>query len=585
MQDCSLTRTAGRVSRLAVFSRKTVLVILFMLVLISLAVRYPLVEHERFQTDSYTMHILSKSIVDNGYARWTLHPLSYIGYYPLSYPSGVPFLLAEVSSMTGASVEVSILLMNMALAVLFCLSVFMLCRLFIMRDEYVLLATFFGILGSRFVDTTYWDGSARGPLVVIMVLLVFVAFQSSSPQQRKLIAVAALLAIGCFSMHHMAILLLLFGLGYLFAVLQIHYLVTRVRTKKRFAVATWNLGVAVLVSIIAFGFLGYLMDITLMGLQKTSLFDLEPPALSIVLNMGVTYTNQIGFILVFAVLGLPALIARSRLSVQTLFPITVSIAFIPMLGNSIYVSMILAPFISILGVSWLAMRIRSAKVKKSMAIVLAFLIVTSIALPLWSSARWNEREYLSGEKVEVDSRLFSDATYLTAAYDREYAACNVKITMVQLAANSDMRFLSSGLQLVIAGEVESEDVRNNISWSSAPFPRNLYVWFEYEGEGTVDFYVQNLMIIGLSFITTEGMIQNQAREYFSDKQRLLVTIDNNHETSYVSDYGIHNSAFARQLESATWPSNSPTYGSYSEFESYALYKSGRSTFYLVELPI
>lgn len=569
---------------MARFSRKTVLILLVLFVLISIAVRYPLVEHERFQTDSYTMHIFSKSIVDNGYARWTFHPLSYVGYYPLSYPTGVPVLLAEIAVMTDTSVELSILLMNMALAIMFCFSVFVLCRLFLMRAEFVLLATFLGILGARFVDTTYWDGSARGPLVVLVILFLFVAFHATSSRQRRLIIIGALLVVGCFSVHHMAILLLLFGLGYLFAVLQVHYLMRRTRIRKRLAIASWNVGVAVAVSVVAFGFLGYIMDVTLMGLQKTSLFDLDPPALSIILNMGVSYTNQIGFILVFAVLGLPALLRRYRLSVHTLFPVTVSIAFIPMLGNSIYVSMILGPFIAILGVSWLATKMRFSKAKKSIAVILVFLIVSSIALPLWSSARWNDREYLSGDKVEVDSVLYADATYAKSAYGEQQAISNVKFTQFQLAANSDLRFLASGLHLVIIGEVDSEDVRNNITWSSAPFPRNLYVWYEYKGETSADFYVQYLMIVGLAFITAQGPIQSHAREYFLGHQKLVVAMDNNHPAAYVSDYGIHGASFADQLESAKWLSNQPT-GSYSEFESYVLYKSGRSTFYLVNLPI
>jgi hypothetical protein len=91
-------------------SKKVVLLFLAVLILLSIAVRYPLVEHERFQTDSYTIHYFAKSIVDNGYARWTFHALSYLGYYPISYPSGSAFFLAEFSSVTGMELESSILL-------------------------------------------------------------------------------------------------------------------------------------------------------------------------------------------------------------------------------------------------------------------------------------------------------------------------------------------------------------------------------------------------------------------------------------------------------------------------------------------
>ena len=167
--------------RLAKFGKTPVLLILVALVLITIIMRYPLVEHEREQTDSYFIHALSESIVDNSYAKWTFNPLSYFGYYPISYPSGVPFLLSETSMLTGMSIESSILLTNMILATLFCLVIFALARHFIRRPEFVLVAVFCAILAARFVDTTYWNASARGFEVVLVTLLIMVLFQSSKP--------------------------------------------------------------------------------------------------------------------------------------------------------------------------------------------------------------------------------------------------------------------------------------------------------------------------------------------------------------------------------------------------------------------
>jgi type IV secretory pathway VirB3-like protein len=148
---------------LAVVSKRTLILLLGALLLLSIVVRYPLVEHERYQTDSYTIHNLSKSILDFGQAKWIFNPLSYFGLYPLSYPTGVPLVLAELSVATGVSVEFAILLSNMMFGLLFCLGVFLLSRQLIGRSDYVLLATFFAVLSARFVDTTYWNGSARGP--------------------------------------------------------------------------------------------------------------------------------------------------------------------------------------------------------------------------------------------------------------------------------------------------------------------------------------------------------------------------------------------------------------------------------------
>ncbi|MCU0852471.1 MAG: hypothetical protein MUC90_04340 [Thermoplasmata archaeon] len=168
------------------FGRRTVLLLLAVLLLISIGLRYPLVEHERYQTDSYYIHWLARTITDDGQAEWTLNPLSYVGYYPLSYPSGAPFLVAEVSVLTGTGIEFSILLISMLLGVMLCLGVFVMARSFLARDQFVILATLLAILGPRFLDTTYWDASARGPMVVLVVLTVFSFFRAEQMGQKSL---------------------------------------------------------------------------------------------------------------------------------------------------------------------------------------------------------------------------------------------------------------------------------------------------------------------------------------------------------------------------------------------------------------
>src|SRR5512136_1042832 len=109
---------------LSVMSRRTIVLLLIALSIGAVALRYPFVDHERSQSDSYFIHTLAQSIVHNGQAVWTFHPLSYFGYYPVSYPSGMPFVLSEFSILTGLSVEVVTLLSGMLVGVLMCLASF-----------------------------------------------------------------------------------------------------------------------------------------------------------------------------------------------------------------------------------------------------------------------------------------------------------------------------------------------------------------------------------------------------------------------------------------------------------------------------
>jgi hypothetical protein len=566
-------------------SKRTVLLLLGAFILLSIAVRYPLVEHERFQTDSYTIHYFAKAITDDGYAVWTFNTLSYFGYYPFSYPSGVPFFMAELSSMTGMSVELSILVADWGFAAIFCLGVFVLARQFISRPECALLATLFTLLGARFVDTTYWDGSARGPLVVLITLAVFALFRSVSRRQNKLFIVAALLGVGCFATHHMAVFLVIFGLGYVLAAFQSQFVLRKAGTHKRTVAAIWTIATAASIAIITFPFFDYFGDMAVMNLQRSSLFDIKPVYLSVVLNMAVSYTNQIGFILLFAVAAIPGIFRESKFSVKSLFPLTLAVAFIPLYGNTLYVSMILAPFIAVLGTIWISRWYRSARKKTNVVVVISLLLAVSVFVPIWSSARWNQRAYLSGDTVEVDGRFFSDAAYLRVNYPEDYAICNSNTMCIQLAATSGTHFLSSGIASAINGDITNEDVARNVTWSSDPFPTNLYTWFGYGQDGReppVDYYVREVMMYGVS-VVTGGTIGRAAQDYFHTHSRLLVAIDNTHPNEFSWMYSVEGSKLTDQLKQASWSSNKLPVRDY-DLPSYIVYESGRITLYAVQLP-
>ena len=568
---------------MAFLSKKTVLLLLAVLLLLSIVVHYPLVEHERAQTDSYFIHRLSQSIVDNGYAKWTFHPLSYLGYYPFSYPSGVPFLLAELSSMTGLSVEVAILVSNIAFALLFCLGVFVLSRQFIRRSEYVLLATFFALLGPRLVDTSYWVGSARGPVVVLMTLFVFVSFRGAFLRQNMLFFIAILFGFACFVTHHMAVLLVVFGVGYLLAALHSHYILRHVGAKKRTVAVVGIATMAVVIALAAFSYLGFFRDLVSMNLERSPYFAVDPPALSMFLNLAVIYTNQIGFILVIAVLGIPQILGKSRLSIETFFPLTILLSFIPLLGNSLYVSMLLTPFVAMFGVFWLAWIHQHSKRKVCVLLVLGILMGASLVHPFWSSQRWNSDAYLSGDMVETDNRMFSDARYLASVTQGVFAISNTNTMSLELSAISGVDFLGSGLFLVLNGDVASRDVHDNITWSTAKFPTNFYVWFEYRNEPNVDSYVLGLMTTGL-LSTSSPFNSLEAGNFFSSHPKLLIIVDNNRPSNFIDQYSILSAKLLVQVRNAQWQKNSSP-ADYSPLPSYAIYQSERITMFAVELPL
>jgi hypothetical protein len=554
--------------------KRTVFLTLLSIMLIAIAVRYPLVDHERNQTDSYFIHRLSYSIVDSGYAKWTFSAFSYVGLYPFSYPSGMPFLIAEVSSLTGLNIESCILLTDFVVASVFCLACFVLARQFLRRPEYVLLATLLVTLGPRFVDTSYWGASARGPFVVLFILVVFVSFRAFAMGQNRLFILAGILAFGCFAMHHMAVLLVLFGAGYLLAAFETYYFLERFSLHRRRMAVAFNVvsGLALVVFVVGFSGRFGIPDFT--SFERTSLLDINPTALSIILNMAASYTNQIGFILLFALIGIPSLFRGSRFSFESLFPLAVLIVFIPVLGSALYVSMLLAPFVAILGSMWIAKLLASSRRRLAVLSVIVLLIISSAVLPIWSTQRWSEKEYLGGKTVSVDDQVYNDASYLRVDFEGTDAISNIGTTTSELAAIGHVTFLGSGVSMVLSGDVTREDIVRNLTWSADPFPKNLYVWFEYPQQPSVDFFVLGLMITGVSFIAGNHTSQS---EYYLNHPKLVVVVDSLRPSEYVDLYSISHANLPTEILRSTTDAN-------RQFSSYECYQSAGLTLYLVQLP-
>ncbi len=561
------------------FSRKTILLLLLTLILVAVVVRYPLVQHERFQTDSYFIHYLAKSIGDEGFARWTFHPLSYFGYYPVSYPSGMPFVLAELSELTGLSVEVSVLVADMMLGGLFVLVVFCLSREFLERPEYALLAAFFVTVGPRFVDTTYWDGSARGPVVVLMTLLVLLALRASSSSQNRLLVLAGLICFGCVSVHHMAVLIVLYGFGFVVAVIGVRYVRMMKGTRIRHLAVASFLGACTLVALSVLSYFGMLAISISRTFGDQGFFAIESALLTTLLNMGVSYTHQIGFVLLLAVAGLFVVMRRPVLGARGLLPISVILVSVPVLGSSLYVSMLLAPFVAILGLVYVREALRNEHRKKIVMSILGVLVVVSLVFPIWSSERWNNLELSPGDTVEVNDQLFNDAAYLQINARRCYAISNVDTLTTQLQAFTDTYFLKSEIAQVASGDMTASEVRGNITPSRTSFPWNIYVWFDYKREYDVDNILMGTMNGGSAFLSGHSAPSVRANQWFSSHQKMFVVVDNNLPTQYSNAYGLTSAILLAELR------NAQTYGGESDpLPSYIVYQTERVTVYILDMP-
>ena len=145
-------------------------------ILTSITLRYPLVPHEQ-GWDSFIIHQMAQSISRYGYMKWIFNPLSYIGYYPYSYASGIPVFLSSFSQLSGLDMEHTILFFCLVESVLFFVFAYMAASIFTRNFTFKFLAGISYSLAPGVIWFTDWTISTRGPLILLFPLFIFLIFK------------------------------------------------------------------------------------------------------------------------------------------------------------------------------------------------------------------------------------------------------------------------------------------------------------------------------------------------------------------------------------------------------------------------
>lgn len=184
------------------------------LIVVNILVRYPITAHE-IGWDSYIIHSLAGAISNSGNATWILYPTSYFGMYPMSEPSGVPFLISAFSQLSGLSIEGAIWAYNVILGLLAALGAYMLAGHFknIFWFKYSVAFLFSTSMGLLLFTT--WTLSTRGTLVVLTPLFFFIFIKALEKFEPQYVITGALLMFGMASSHRMFVLIFPFIILYL----------------------------------------------------------------------------------------------------------------------------------------------------------------------------------------------------------------------------------------------------------------------------------------------------------------------------------------------------------------------------------
>ncbi|MEW5748731.1 MAG: hypothetical protein AB1793_08135 [Candidatus Thermoplasmatota archaeon] len=382
----------------------------------------------------------------------------------------------------------------------------------------------------------------------------------------------------------MAIFLVLFALAQIVVSLGYEHF-SHYGYKGRLSLPMYYGMIAGAVILTGFGIWTYLGSRAISSLGSTTWFDFTPRFLSVMVNALAVYSSQIGFIVPLAFLGIPYLLRKRQGDLRMMFLLAVLIFFIPFIGYQLYVAIIIAPYLIALGIIWLYSFSRQNRWRNLAVPLIVILVASSLVLPPLMIDRWNEKEYVEGDKVVVDPDVFNIATYCEVNYGSDPSISNAAIMKGLIGTIAGVPFSGPGLSSLLNGDITPEEVRSRIEPTSGFTPDSMYIWFRYEESLFVGYFEVGLMTQGIeAFYSASYLLDFESREYLVNHSRLVVYVDNNWPSSYSTIYADRPAVFLSELQKSQSESEySVGFGSMG-FASYMTYATHRSSVYIVQLP-
>ncbi len=392
---------------------------------LNIALRYPTIQHE-IGADSFVIHILGNSITQFHYAKWILHPLSYIGLYPLSYPSAYPFLAAGVSSSSGLDIEGSIYIISVALGLIGVFGTYFLAREIKNDDLFCFVAALTFSLSPIFIRTTFWQASTRNLFVALSpaCMLLLLKTRGFAINRVNILFVITLLTVG--TSHRLGVFMIFILIAYLTGVIlyafykQILPIVARSKTKRKGFRVIGPLAISgiflVLLSMLLSGNNPLQGAQGLMVYQETVFFTGNSIHI-LVLNLFVSLAGRIGSMMIFGIFGLAYLIWKKNKGLYEVFLIVSIIFIFPTIGMRTYSSYFFLVFFSLLAGFTFFKIFKFFKRKKVIALaILIVALIASVGFFGYMFDHW-----------KVSKQSMSEATYDISIYTK-YQTNNTFIT-------------------------------------------------------------------------------------------------------------------------------------------------------------
>jgi hypothetical protein len=420
--------------------RRTTVMLLGVIVLFSLILRYPRSGHE-VGVDSFFVHVLAQSIVADGHAEWIVSPFSYFGWYPLSYPSAGPFLLASTTALTGTSLEGSILLIAMLLGPIGILGAFLMAREFRSESAFALVVAFLYGVAPRFLAFTLWSASTRSLFMALLPIFIWslIAHYRRRSIARYLILTTSFTLLA--ATHRLSVLLSVVFLAFLVAaiaqvilrILRIYF--PRIVLHNSFRKAAPHLALVAIVLIAAAMLLG---SNVLGEYTKGELASGTEPQIQI-LNLIVSIARSSGIALPLTFVGIVVVTRQRNKTIREPFLAFAFLGLIPTLLLREYAGFYVLPLLTLLGGlgfrGLVALFRKRPRLLKTVAAVLVLVIAGFSTFVL--NVEVSRSTYISPEVYDASqySRLLAGSDTFVS---------NDGLTGIQFAAVSGVHILPVG---------------------------------------------------------------------------------------------------------------------------------------------
>ena len=344
--------------------------------------------------DSLQYQRMADAILRNGLAPWVLNPLSYIGMYPGSDNSGVPFLAASFSLAAGSPLAFTVAVYDAALLFLFGLGIFLLTRRLTGRSDVAVLAIFLGTLACGLFTTLSWSLDERSfnvalaPLFLLLVLPREV--QTTHRRGPECLAVLGLMSFVMLASHANFLLLVPFIvlMPLIYGVIHHQY---GFRQRRRASLLYFGIvALFPLLFLSALSGLGILNEFGLQyQLESSALFSGSSPVI-LMLNSLVFLGTRIGPAnILFGLLGLLVLAIHRQLPTRGVLIGGLLLSGLVSLPIVLYSKDLLTPIFVVLGAVGIGGILGRCGSRRAWVIALSAVLVISgsVAFDSWNSAR------------------------------------------------------------------------------------------------------------------------------------------------------------------------------------------------------